>query len=154
MRPLFPLVLALLLPAVAWAAPPALSGAWVSVGDDGCTPEAALSLSLQGEVLSARITDILEPGRDRGAVCAACDGAEQGQPLIGLTIASGLSWDGARFAGGTVLDPVSGRRYSAQAALVEAGVLEVRGYWGHPLLGRSVTWLREPVRAARCVATP
>ena len=131
-----------------WAhPPPALSGPWLTVGDDGCQPEASLLLEVIDGELTARVTDILEPGRDRAARCASCPGSP---PIIGLTIASGLRWDGDRWSGGVVLDPVSGRQYTAQAELLAPGVLDVRGYLGHPLLGRSVTWLQPDALRARC----
>ncbi len=48
------------------------------------------------------------------------------------------------FDGGEILDPNNGKVYRSQMRLTDAGrKLEVRGYIGVPLFGRTQTWLRE-----------
>ena len=47
-------------------------------------------------------------------------------------------WDG-----GEILDPNKGKTYKALLKPIEGGKkLEVRGYIGSPMFGRSQTWLR------------
>ena len=65
-------------------------------------------------------------------------------PIVGMTILRGLRWDGAQYAGGEVLDPDSGTVYRCRVRVVEGGnKLEVRGFIGVALFGRTQTWLRE-----------
>jgi len=46
--------------------------------------------------------------------------------------------------GGTILDPNNGKTYRSQLRVVDGGKkIEVRGYIGIPLLGRSQSWVRE-----------
>ena len=64
------------------------------------------------------------------------------QPVIGLVILSGLKKDGAEYTGGKILDPDNG--YSSKIQLTDAGKkLNVRGYIGISMLGRSQIWLRQ-----------
>ncbi len=51
--------------------------------------------------------------------------------------------DKAVFEGGDILDPSNGRVYRVQLMLLEGGsTLDVRGYFGAPMFGRSQTWIR------------
>ena len=51
--------------------------------------------------------------------------------------------DKAVFEGGDVLDPNNGKVYKAKLKLIDNGSkLEVRGYIGLPMLGRTQTWQR------------
>jgi uncharacterized protein (DUF2147 family) len=48
------------------------------------------------------------------------------------------------YAGGQILDPDEGQVYKCRIALRDGGrKLEVRGYVGIPLFGRSQTWMRK-----------
>jgi len=70
------------------------------------------------------------------------------RPLCGLKIGSGFKPRDADHAeGGTLYDPKSGKTYRGQMATA-GGKLELRGYIGIPLFGRSETWTRpsEPVK--------
>ena len=61
-----------------------------------------------------------------------------------MTILWGLKKDGDQFSGGEILDPKNGKIYRAKMKLVEGGTkLEVRGFIGVSLFGRSQTWWRE-----------
>ena len=45
---------------------------------------------------------------------------------------------------GKILDPQSGKIYSAKMTPMDGGAkLDVRGYMGFSLFGRSQTWIRE-----------
>jgi uncharacterized protein (DUF2147 family) len=65
--------------------------------------------------------------------------------LQGITILQNLKWDAKdrRWEGGTLYDGTSGRSISAHLRLVN-GKLEMRGYMGSPMLGRTITFRRAP----------
>lgn len=65
--------------------------------------------------------------------------------LQGITILQNLKWDARdrRWEGGTLYDGTSGRSVSAHLRLVN-GKLEMRGYMGSPMLGRTITFRRSP----------
>ncbi|HEY0563645.1 MAG TPA: DUF2147 domain-containing protein, partial [Methylophilus sp.] len=66
-----------------------------------------------------------------------------GQKIIGMTIAKGLKKNGNQYDGGEILDPENGKLYKCKMKLDDTGnQLEVRGYIGFSLLGRSQTWTR------------
>jgi uncharacterized protein (DUF2147 family) len=51
--------------------------------------------------------------------------------------------DAGRWDGGEILDPNNGKTYKVRLTPTDGGKkLEVRGYVGAPLLGRTQTWIR------------
>ncbi len=61
-----------------------------------------------------------------------------------MTFLWGLKKDGDQYGGGEILDPKNGKIYRAKMKLIEGGrKLEVRGYIGLSLFGRSQTWIRQ-----------
>jgi uncharacterized protein (DUF2147 family) len=61
-----------------------------------------------------------------------------------MTIVSGLKKDGDEYTGGEILDPKNGKVYKSKLSVQEGGrKLEVRGYVGVPMFGRSQVWLRQ-----------
>jgi len=71
------------------------------------------------------------------------DPAERDKWLRGKVIARGFRYDGqAYWAGGTIYDPNNGSTYKCRMKLNADGNLEVRGYIGVPILGRTAVWTR------------
>lgn len=84
------------------------------------------------------------PGDDPAPKCEKCDGARHNQPVLGMTFLWGLKKQGEEYQGGEILDPENGKTYRAKVKLVDGGrKLEVRGFIGVSLFGRSQVWLRE-----------
>jgi len=64
--------------------------------------------------------------------------------VIGMTILTGMKQDGDEYNGGKILDPKNGKVYRSKMTLVEGGKkLNVRGYIGMPILGRTQVWVRQ-----------
>ena len=56
----------------------------------------------------------------------------------------GLTKQGDEYQGGSIPDPETGKVYRARMKLDgEGGKLNVRGFIGFALLGRTQTWVRE-----------
>ena len=71
------------------------------------------------------------------------DPALRRRPLIGLQVLDGFSQAGEQTWGnGTCYDPKSGNTYRGKFHLAAPGRLELRGYIGIPLFGRSSVWTR------------
>ena len=84
------------------------------------------------------------PAPNANPLCLDCTGERKGKPVIGMQIVSGLRWDGAEYSGGEILDPNNGSSYRCLMRLVDDGrKLEVRGYIGLSLFGRTQVWLRD-----------
>jgi uncharacterized protein (DUF2147 family) len=97
--------------------------------------------------LQGRIEKLFRaPEQDQNPKCRKCEGANKDQPLIGMTILWGLkkSGDGDEYGGGEILDPANGKLYRSKLHLADGGAkLQVRGYLGMPMFGRSQTWVRQ-----------
>ncbi|MBI3782869.1 MAG: DUF2147 domain-containing protein [Deltaproteobacteria bacterium] len=67
------------------------------------------------------------------------------RPVIGLDIIRGLAPSSGAVAvwnGGTIYDPGSGNTYRASLSVVGENRIELRGYVGIPLIGRTTSWFR------------
>jgi uncharacterized protein (DUF2147 family) len=61
-----------------------------------------------------------------------------------MTILWGLKKQGDEYQGGEILDPENGKVYRARIKVEDGGKkLDVRGFIGFSLFGRSQTWVRE-----------
>jgi uncharacterized protein (DUF2147 family) len=77
------------------------------------------------------------------------------RPVVGLEVLRGLvpspgadgSWEN-----GTIYDPGSGKTYRASMSTLGEDRLEVRGYIGIPLIGRTTRWFRVGSEQAMCAA--
>ena len=71
------------------------------------------------------------------------DQALQSRPVLGLRILDGFTAEGENTWGnGTCYDPKSGNTYRGKIYLAAPDRLELRGYVGIPLFGRSTVWTR------------
>jgi uncharacterized protein (DUF2147 family) len=77
-------------------------------------------------------------------VCKECDGVLKDKPILGMKIIYDMGQDSpTEWVGGRVLDPKSGKVYRGKMTLIANGCkLNLRGYVGIPLFGRTETWLR------------
>lgn len=117
-------------------------GLWKTVDDETKQPKSLVRIVEQDGALVGRIEKILTDKPD--ARCDRCTDERKDQPVQGMTILTGMKPEGESWDGGRILDPSNGKVYRSRMNLLEGGrKLEVRGYIGAPLFGRSQTWLRE-----------
>lgn len=65
------------------------------------------------------------------------------QPILGLVNLTGfVSKDKKVWTDGKIYDPESGKTYSSKITVVSEKTLDVRGYIGTPLLGRSTKFIK------------
>lgn len=138
-------LIAAVLAVPAWAQEASPVGMWKSIDDETGKPKAMIRITENHGQLEGRIEKLFRgPSEEQNPKCDKCDGARKDQPMIGMTILSGLKKDGDEYKGGEILDPANGKVYRSKAKLKEDGKkLEVRGYIGAPMFGRSQTWVRE-----------
>lgn len=121
-------------------------GLWRTIDDETHKEKSLIRITDSGGVLSGKIEKLLDPETKADAVCEKCTDERKGQPVLGMTILRGVhqsAGDKALWDGGDILDPNNGKVYKVRLTPVEGGAkLEVRGYIGMPLLGRTQTWLR------------
>ena len=127
------------------AAPLSPVGYWKTIDDVTGKPKSIIKIwETQNHLLMGQVTQIFpSPGKDQTERCIACQGDQHDQPIVGMVILSGLKQANHQWAEGKILDPHNGKTYSCSAKLADNGKkLDVRGYIGLPLLGRSQTWER------------
>jgi uncharacterized protein (DUF2147 family) len=134
---------ALLLPALALAQNTPV-GLWKTIDDDGKTAKSQVRISEQGGTLVGSIDKLLDPKDPGDAKCDKCTDDRRNQPILGLQIIRGVKAEGDGVWGqGEILDPNNGKTYRTRLKPVDGGKkLEVRGYIGAPLFGRTQTWVR------------
>ncbi|MYM70653.1 DUF2147 domain-containing protein [Duganella sp. FT109W] len=120
-------------------------GLWKNIDDVSGKPKALIRITESNGVLQGKIEQLFrEPNEDPAPKCDKCDDARKDQPVLGMTILSGLKKDGDEYAGGEILDPNNGKVYKSKMHLTDGGKkLSVRGYIGVPMLGRSQVWVRQ-----------
>ena len=64
------------------------------------------------------------------------------QAIVGLVILKGFEFTGKAWEDGTIYDPKSGKTYSSTIKMKKPNELEIRGYVGISLLGRTTVWTR------------
>jgi len=70
------------------------------------------------------------------------DPTKQDRNVIGMVTMGGYRFKGGEYIEGWIYDPNNGKTYKSTMRLTEEGKLEVRGYVGIKIFGRTETWQR------------
>jgi len=120
-------------------------GLWKAIDDNSGKPTALIRITEERGELRGKIEHLFRaPGEDPNPKCTLCSDARKDQPILGMTIVSGLKKDGDEYKDGEILDPNNGKIYKSKLSVHDGGKkVEVRGYVGVPMFGRSQVWLRQ-----------
>jgi uncharacterized protein (DUF2147 family) len=120
-------------------------GLWKTIDDATGKPKSLVRITEVGGQFQGKIEKLFrEPGEDPSPVCDKCEGELKNKPALGMTILTGLKPDDGEYTGGKIVDPKDGKTYKAKITLIEGGKkLNMRGYIGMPMLGRTQVWVRE-----------
>ncbi|WP_424683171.1 DUF2147 domain-containing protein [Frateuria sp. YIM B11624] len=147
MKPLFRLALftgLLLGSAAVYAANDTPVGTWKTIDDTTGKPKSIVQITEQNGELQAKVLKVLQSDEGPNPICRKCDGERKDQPVEGMTIMWGVTRDGDVWDGGKILDPHNGKTYKVKLSMLEGGQkLDVHGYIGFALLGRSQVWERQ-----------
>ncbi len=141
--PLSGLIFSLVFSYGAFAQDPAL-GKWHTVDDETGEVKSLVTLSVADDgTMVGVISKILKKDAGDG-LCAECKGDMKDQPIEGMQFIWGVEYVAeGEWEDGQLLDPESGTVYNGNITLAEnPNELEVRGYVGISLFGRSQTWRR------------
>ena len=119
-------------------------GLWKTIDDETKAEKSQVRITEVGGVLSGKVEKVADASK-QDAVCELCSDERKGQKVLGMTIIRGAKPDAdkALWEGGDVLDPNNGKVYKLRLKPIDGGKkLEVRGFIGMALLGRTQTWLR------------
>jgi uncharacterized protein (DUF2147 family) len=119
-------------------------GKWRTIDDKTGNVKSVVEITETANgTLQGRVLQVLDSDKGPHPLCDACKGANHGKPIEGMVIAWGLRREGGAWDDGKIMDPKNGKVYSAKMTPVDGGKkLEVRGYLGFSLLGRTQTWVR------------
>ena len=121
------------------------AGLWKTIDDDGKTEKSLVRITNTGGVYSGKVEKINDPAK-AAEVCSKCDDERKDKPIVGMTIIWEIRQDAEEptlYTGGQILDPAKGSSYKLRLKPIEGGKkLEVRGYIGSPMFGRTQTWIR------------
>lgn len=119
-----------------------VTGKWKTIDDKTGDAKSVVEIfELNGKIYG-KIIDIYNESK-RNAKCEKCSGEDKNKQVLGLTIIKGLSKDGDEFSGGKITDPQTGSTYKCILKLKTKDKLEVRGYMGISIMGRSQFWVRQ-----------
>jgi uncharacterized protein (DUF2147 family) len=132
----------------AWAASDSIVGVWLNGGKD-----AHIDISKCGHKYCGKLVWLKEPLYPQGSKAGTPgtpklddknpDKSRKSVPLMGLEIVKDLQFAGDdSWKGGTIYDPDSGKTYNSKAKLVSPNELDLRGFIGFSMLGRTEKWTR------------
>ena len=136
---------ALVLATAAYAAETTPVGTWTQVDDATGKPKSIIEITQQPDgTLQGTVRQVLFSDQGTHPICDKCEGERHNQPVDGMVVMWGVKQDGEVWDGGRILDPNNGKTYKVKLSLADDGQkLDVRGYIGMPMLGRTQTWLRK-----------
>jgi uncharacterized protein (DUF2147 family) len=118
-------------------------GLWKTIDDETKAAKSIVRITEKDGVLSGKIEKIIDPAK-ADAKCTLCADDRKDKPVQGMVILTGLKKSDTEWADGQILDPNSGKIYKAKAKVIDDGKkLEMRGFIGIALLGKTQVWLRE-----------
>jgi len=133
-----------------WANGNQIVGSWVTPDD-----KAVVEIYLQNGEYFGKFTSLKEPNYPVGHKDGLDgqvktdrnnpDASQHAQPIIGLVMLSGMKYAGEKkgkhkWGGGKIYDPGNGKSYKCTIRLNADGSLDLRGYIGISLFGRTQVW--------------
>lgn len=117
-----------------------IEGKWKTIDDETGAAKSIVEIykKSDGKYYGKIVQLLIKP---EYATCIACKDDRKNKPILGLEIIRGLSKDGSDFDGGTITDPKNGKTYKCTVNR-EGDKLNVRGYVGFSLIGRTQTWMK------------
>ncbi len=131
--------------AVVHAATDTPVGTWKTIDDATGKPKSIVQITSENGELQGKVLQVLNSSEGPHPLCKECSGERKNQPVEGMTIMWGVSHDEDNvWSGGKILDPKNGKTYKVKLTLTDNGQkLDVHGYIGFSLFGRSQVWLRQ-----------
>ena len=130
----------------------AILGVWAT-DPEGEGGQAHVEITLDGGSYSGKIVWLEEP-----LYTAEDEDGEEGEPkidknnpdpdlqsrsIMGLELMRGFTYDGkGTWKKGTIYDPDNGKTYKCKLRIGDDGVLNVRGFIGVSMIGRTSQWTR------------
>jgi uncharacterized protein (DUF2147 family) len=119
----------------------AILGVWESGNG-----KARIKIDKAGSIYNGRIVWLREPQDETGKPKVDKNNPDEAlrtKPLLGYSMLKNFTYAGEKkWEDGTIYDPESGSTYSCVITMTDANTLDVRGYIGVSLFGRTDVWKR------------
>lgn len=118
----------------------AIIGKWIN-----STGEAHVDITKRGDKYFGKIVWLKAPKDEKGVVKTDVKNPDENlraKPILGLEILKNFIFEDGKWTDGKIYDPKSGKTYSCNMTMKGNDILNMRGYIGVSLLGRSETWKR------------
>ncbi len=116
----------------------AIIGRWIN-----SSGEAHVEISKKNEKYFGKIIWLKNPKDEKGNPKTDVrnpDESLRSKPMLGLEILKDFVYDGEKWTDGKIYDPKSGKTYSCNITQKGNGELNLRGYIGISLIGRTEVW--------------
>ncbi|AOM78601.1 DUF2147 domain-containing protein [Pedobacter steynii] len=118
----------------------AILGKWAN-----SSGEAHIDISKKGDKFFGKIVWLKAPKDEKGQAKLDVKNPDlklKTRPIMGLEMLKDFVYDDGKWVDGKIYDPKTGKTYSCNMNIKANGDLNVRGYIGISLIGRSDTWKR------------
>ncbi len=115
-------------------------GKWLNA-----TGEAHIQIYTSGNKFFGKLVWLKEPLNPEGKPTLDKENPDQElskRQIIGLIILKDFLYKGGIWEGGTIYDPKTGKTYSCKISTESKNRINVRGFVGFSMLGRTETWAR------------
>jgi uncharacterized protein (DUF2147 family) len=114
-----------------------IEGKWKTIDDETKQAKSIVEIYKKGDQYYGKVSQLLvKPANPN---CVECKDDRKNKPILGMEIIRGLKKDGNEFTDGTITDPKTGKTYNCTIKR-NGDKLNVRGYMGVSLLGRTQVW--------------
>ncbi|RKD14465.1 SIGNAL peptide protein [Pelobium manganitolerans] len=118
----------------------AIVGKWLNKDGD-----AHIQIYKSGNRYNGKLVWLKNPNNENGKAKTDINNPDanlRGRALLGLELLRGFTYNDGTWEDGTIYDPKSGKTYSCKMSLKSKDALNVRGYIGISLIGRTDVWTR------------
>ncbi|OAQ40809.1 SIGNAL peptide protein [Pedobacter psychrophilus] len=118
----------------------AIVGKWLNKDGD-----AHIQIYKKGSTYDGKLVWLKNPKDENGKAKVDTNNPSanlKNRPILGLQILNDFSFDDGTWEDGTIYDPKSGKIYSCKITMNGNDKLNVRGYMGISLIGRTDVWTR------------
>jgi len=114
-------------------------GKWVNSSGEG-----QIEIFKKGEKFYGKLVWIKEPNENGKPKTddKNPNASLRNKPIVGLEIVKDFDYEDGKYIDGKVYDPKTGKTYSGNMTLVGQNQLNMRGYIGISLIGRTESWKR------------
>ena len=115
-------------------------GTWLTEGGKSKVKVTKTDGKYSGEIIWLK-----DPKREDGTIKLDKNNEKESlrsRKVVGINVLKGFEWDDDEYEDGTIYDPENGKTYSCEITYQNKDTLDVRGYIGFSLIGRTTVWTR------------